>query len=290
MTNDDWLVEQFEQHRKHLLNVAGRLLGSSADGDDTVQEAWIRLSRTDVSTVDNLRGWLTTVVSRLAIDRLRARATAREALTIDNATSELPAESPHLGPETEAVLADSVGAALLVVLNTLAPAERLAFVLHDAFAVPFAEVAEILGRSVSATKQLAHRARIKVHRADPTITDANIDRKRELVDAFLAAAREADVTALVELLDPGVDLHADDRSVRMGSQPVVGNPDAVAAVFSGRAQGAVPVAIDGGVGLGWIIDGRPKVVWDFVIEDDRVTHINMLADPETLSRIELAPL
>jgi RNA polymerase sigma factor (sigma-70 family) len=290
VTNEDWLVEQFEGHRGQLLSVAGRLLGSPADADDAVQEAWIRLSRVDVSTVDNLGGWLTTVVSRLAIDRLRARATAGEATTIDDAASELPAASQHLDPETEAVLSDSVGAALLVVLDTLAPAERLAFVLHDTFAVPFAEVAEILGRSVPATKQLAHRARTKVQRSDRTVTGANIDRRRELVNAFLAAARNADVTALVQLLDPSVDLHADDRSVRTGAPPAVSNPDAVAAVFTGRAQGAVPVAIDGGVGLGWIIDGRPKVVWDFVIEDDRVSHINMLADPETLSRIVLAPL
>jgi RNA polymerase sigma factor (sigma-70 family) len=290
VTGDDWVLEQFERHREHLLHVAGRLLGSPVDADDAVQEAWIRLSRADVSTVENFGGWLTTVVSRLAIDRLRARATAGEAITIDDATSRLPAASQHLDPESEAVLADSVGAALLVVLDTLAPAERLAFVLHDTFAVPVAEVAEILGRSVPATKQLAHRARTKVRRADPTVTDADIDKKRELIDAFLAAARDADVTALVELLDPGVELRADDPAVGMGSPSAVSDPDAVARIFSGRARGAVPVALDGGVGLGWIVDGRPKVVWDFVVEDDRITHINMLADPETLSRIEVTAL
>lgn len=290
MTDTDWLAERFEQHREHLLRVAGRLLGSPADADDAVQEAWIRLSRTDVSTVDNLGGWLTTVVSRLAIDRLRARTTAGERMTIDDSPDQLPAEGQHLDPEAEALLADSVGAALLVVLDTLSPAERLAFVLHDTFAVPFAEVAEILGRSVPATKQLAHRARAKVQRADPTTTNAEVGRRRELVDAFLAAAREANVTALVELLDPAVELHADGRSVQMGSPPAVVDPDAVATVFAGRAQGAVPVAIDGGFGLGWIVNGKPKVVWDFVIDDDRVAHINMLADPETLGRIQLTPL
>ena len=288
MDDDERLIDQFERHRERLLAIATRLLGSPAEAEDTVQEAWIRLSRTDPSAVENLGGWLTTVVSRVAIDQLRARAGHDTPLEeVDRA--HLVSTSDDLDPETETMLAESIGTALLVVLETLGPAERLAFVLHDSFALPYADIAEILGRSEAATKQLAHRARVKVQGADPSTAGIDPQAQRDIVAAFLAASRHADVEALVELLDPAVRVEADGRAVAMGSKQVVVEPAAVAAVFSGRAQEAVPVVIDGAVGIGWLVGGTPKVVWDVVVHDGLITHINMLADPDTLARLELTP-
>jgi RNA polymerase sigma factor (sigma-70 family) len=290
MTESDRLAERFEEQRTHLRAVAYRMLGSAPEADDAVQEAWVRLSRSDPATIENLGGWLTTVVSRVALDMLRSRVSRREdpaeAPTGDGRRAVAPGAG--VDPEHEAVLADSVGAALLVVLDTLAPAERLAFVLHDLFAVPFEEIATILGRSPNAAKQLASRARHKVQGSTPP-ADAP-DRQRAVVAAFLAASRQGRFDALVALLHPDVVLQADGAAVRMGSPAEVLGTDAIAATFSGRALAAQAAVIDGGVGLVWFVDDRPKVAWDFVVADGRIVHIDMLAAGDTLAALELAVL
>ncbi|HKA93736.1 MAG TPA: sigma-70 family RNA polymerase sigma factor [Acidimicrobiia bacterium] len=291
MPEDDWMVDQFEAHRAHLRTVAYRMLGSADEADDAVQEAWFRLNRSDASEIENLGGWLTTVVGRVSLDMLRSRASRRE----DPAGAEPPdpasaAASPAGGdPEHEAVLADTVGSALLVVLDTLTPAERLAFVLHDLFAVPFEEIGAIVGRSPNAAKQLASRARRKVQGRDAA-PDADPARRREVVDAFLAASRGGDFDALVALLDPDVVLVADATAVSMGSPEETRGAAAVAGTFSGRAQAAQPALVDGTPGVVWAVRGRPRVVWDFTIEDGKVVHIDMLAAGETLDDLDLTIL
>jgi len=237
METHDWLAERFEEHRTHLRAVAYRILGSISDADDAVQEAWLRLARSDSSQVENLGGWLTTVVARVSLNMLQSRKTRRE----DPAGSHLPEEiagsAEGAGPEHQAMLADSVGLALLVVLDTLTPAERLAFVLHDMFAMPFEEIAPIVERSPAATRQLASRARRRVQGAD-TAPDADLTRRREIVQAFLAASRNGDLGALVAVLDPDVVVRADQAVVRTGAEPEVRGVDAVAAIFLGRARAA----------------------------------------------------
>jgi len=285
---DDWLATRFEQERGHLRAVAQRLLGSAGEADDAVQETWIRLTGVDPDTVDNLGGWLTTVVSRVALDMLRSRAARREHGAAPPA--ELAARPGTAGdPADEAELADSVGAALLVVLDTLSPAERLAFVLHDTFAVPFDEIAAILGRSPNATKQLAMRARAKVRgSAGPAAADPA--RQRAVVDAFLVAARSGDFAGLLALLDPEVDLRADGVAVGMGSPERIRGAEAVAGSFSGRARNARPALIDGGPGMVWVVGDRLRVAWEFVVEDGRIVAIDMLADPETLGGLVVTVL
>jgi RNA polymerase sigma factor (sigma-70 family) len=289
VTEHDWLADRFEAHRAHLRAVAYRMLGSEVEADDAVQEAWLRLSRSDTNDVENLGGWLTTVVARVSLDMLRSRASRRE----EPAGAHLSdhGESPTAGsdPEHEVLLADTVGSALLVVLDTLSPAERLAFVLHDMFAVPFDEIGAIVGRSSNAAKQLASRARKKVQGSDPT-HDADPSRQRDVVDAFLAASRNGDLAALVALLDPDVVLHADSAAVRMGSPDEVQGAPAVAGIFSGRALGAQPALIDGAVGVVWVVDGRLKVAWDFTISCGKVVHIDMLAAPDSLNDLDLKVL
>src|SRR5438105_3528293 len=247
MQTHDWLAERFEEDRTHLRAVAYRILGSSADADDAVQEAWLRLARSDSSQVENLGGWLTTVVARVSLNMLQSRKTRRE----DPAGSHLPEEiadgADGAGPEHQAVLADSVGLALLVVLDTLAPAERLAFVLHDMFAMPFEEIAPIVERSPAATRQLASRARHRVQGADTT-PDADLARRREIVRAFLAASRNGDFGALVAALDPDVVVRADQAVRRTGADAEVRGAQAVAATFSGRARAAKLALIDGVAG------------------------------------------
>jgi RNA polymerase sigma-70 factor (ECF subfamily) len=284
----DRLADHFEAHRTHLRAVARRMLGSASEADDAVQEAWLRLHRTGADEIENLGGWLTTVVARVSLDMLRARGSRREAPDNDTAQAEDRADRRE-GPEHDAVLSDSVGEALLVVLDTLSPAERLAFVLHDVFAVPFDEIGAIVGRSPSAAKQLASRARHKVQGAD-AVPDADPARQRAVVDAFLAASRDGAFDALVALLDPNVVLVADPEAVRMGSPDEVRGAAAVAGVFSGRALGAQPAVIDGGVGIVWAVNGTLKVAWDFAIEDGRIVHIEMLAASETLDGLELEVL
>ena len=285
MSDARLLATRFEAERPRLTAVAYRMLGSRAEADDAVQEAWLRLSRSDADAIDNLSGWLTTVVARVSLDVLRARTSRREDLSGGPPEpADLRAVRP--APEDEAVLADSVGAALLVVLDTLTPAERLAFVLHDMFGVPFDEIGPMLGRSSAASKQLASRARHKVrgtdagHAVDP-------HRQKEVVDAFLSASRHGEFEALVALLDPNIVLRADAIAVQMGAPAELRGADAVAGMFSGRAKGARSAVVDGAAGLAWIVGGSPKVVWEFAVADGKVTAIEMLAAPETLEGLHL---
>jgi RNA polymerase sigma factor (sigma-70 family) len=287
MADADSLGSLFEPHRARLRAVAYRMLGSAPEADDAVQETWLRLSGSDSNEIENLGGWLTTVVARVALDMLRSRGSRREDPSGAPLPDDLEGVVAEPGPEDEAVLADSVGAALLVVLDTLTPAERLAFVLHDMFAVPFDEIGVIVNRSPSAAKQLASRARRKVQGSDPP-SDADPVRQRVVVDAFLAASRAGKFDALVSLLDPDIVLEADASAVRMGSPETVVGSNAVAATFSGRALGAQAALIDGAVGMVWVVGGNTKVAWDFTIVDDKVTHISMLAAPDTIDDLDLA--
>ncbi len=289
MTEADRLGQQFEARRAHLRSVAYRMLGSSGEADDAVQEAWLRLSRSDPSSIENLSGWLTTVVARVSLDMLRSRGARREEPAGVHPPDELESVAPDDDPEHEAVLADSVGAALFVVLDALTPAERLAFVLHDMFAVPFDEIGSIVGRSPAAAKQLASRARRKVQGSHRP-SDADPVRQRVVVDAFLAASRQGEFATLVALLDPEIVLEADAAAVSMGSPEVVLGASAVAASFSGRAQGAQPALIDGAVGMAWVAGGRTRVAWEFTIVEDKVVHIAMLAERDTLDDLDLTVL
>jgi RNA polymerase sigma-70 factor (ECF subfamily) len=290
-----FLAERFEANRTHLRSVAYRMLGSMTDADDAVQETWLRLSRADTSGVENLTAWLTTVVARVSLDMLRSRTSRREQQFGDS-VPERPASHEHRAdPEHEAILADSVGLALLVVLDTLAPAERLAFVLHDMFAVPFDEIASVLGRSPAAAKQLASRARRRVQGAasDDDDIETDLTRQRAVVDAFLAASRDGDFDALLALLDPDVVLRADSTVVkrrRSGMEREVGGAPAVAGTFAGRARGAQMAIIDGFVGAMWAQGGRTRVVFDFRIAHGKIVGIEMVADPDRLGQMELEVL
>ncbi|MET7420996.1 sigma-70 family RNA polymerase sigma factor [Dactylosporangium sp. NPDC005555] len=275
-TVSDVLARRFEEHRGHLRGVALRMLGSHAEADDAVQEAWLRLSRADHAAVDNLGGWLTTVVGRICLDLLRARKAAPDAVVLRAAPD----------PEQEALLADEVGQAMLVVLDTLTPGERLAFVLHDLFTVPFEDIARIVGRSPAAARQLASRGRRRVQGAS-LLEKADLPRQREVVDAFLAASRAGDFEALLALLDPEVVLRADAATVLTGAAPTVHGAHAVATTFSGRARGARLALVDGFVGAVWSTGGTPRVVFDFVVTDGRVVEIELLGDPSTLDRLDL---
>jgi RNA polymerase sigma factor (sigma-70 family) len=288
MHDGDWLARRFEAHRGHLRAVAYRMLGSSSEADDAVQEAWLRLSRSDTSAVDNLGGWLTTVVARVCLNMLQARTARREDPVGGDLPDAVATRREGDDPEQQALEADSVGIALLVVLDTLTPAERLAFVLHDLFAVPFEEIAPIVERSPAATRQLASRARRRLQGAPPP--DADLARRRAVVDAFLAASREGDFEALVALLDPGVVLRADRAAVRAGASTEVRGAAAVAGTFSGRARAARSALVDGVPGAVWAAGGRPRVVFGFTITDGRIVQIDLLADPDHLARLELAVL
>jgi RNA polymerase sigma-70 factor (ECF subfamily) len=269
--------------------VAYRILGSPADADDAVQEAWLRLARSDSSQVENLGGWLTTVVARVSLNMLQSRKTRREDPLGSHLPDEITGSADGTGPEHQAVLADSVGLALLVVLDTLTPAERLAFVLHDMFAMPFDEIAPIVDRSPAATRQLASRARRRVQGADTT-PDADLTRRREIVRAFLAASRNGDLGALVAALDPDVLLRADHAVVRMGTEAEVRGAAAVSAFFSGRARGARLVLINGVTGAVWMHGGRPRVVFSFTLDNGKITAIDLLGDPAVLSKLDLVTL
>jgi RNA polymerase sigma-70 factor (ECF subfamily) len=280
----DWLTQRFEENRSHLRAVAFRMLGSSAEAEDAVQEAWLRLARSDVSTVDNLGGWLTTVVARISLDLLRARRTRRE--------EPMPETDPVAGdpdPEREALLADAVGPALLVVLDTLAPAERLAFVLHDLFAVPFDEIATILDRSPASARQLASRARRRVQGAPPPEAP-DPHRRREVVAAFLTASRTGDMTGLLALLHPDVTLRADGAMVASGADAEVLGPDAVAGVFAGRAKAARLALLDGEPGLIWQHRGEVRVVFAFTVVEGAVTDIEMIGDPGRLAELDVVTI
>jgi RNA polymerase sigma factor (sigma-70 family) len=282
------LAEQFEHNRTHLRAVAYRMLGSETAADDAVQESWLRLSRAGADGVENLGGWLTTVVARVCLDMLRSRKSRREEPLGAQEPEPIVSRDGGVDPEHEALLADSVGLALLVVLETLTPAERVAFVLHDLFDVPFDEIAPIVGRSPAAARQLASRARRRVQGAAASGTD--VIRQRAVVDAFLAASRGGDFDALLALLDPDVVLRADTAAVQAGASEELRGAPAVAGQFSGRAQVAQPALVDGAVGLVWAPGGQPRVVFDFTIAGGKVVAIEMVADSERLGQLDLVVL
>jgi RNA polymerase sigma-70 factor (ECF subfamily) len=285
----DWLGAQFQTNRSRLRAVAYRMLGSLTEADDAVQESWLRVSRSGTSGVQNMAGWLTTVVARVCLDMLRSRTSRREEPFGVQAPEPIASREDGIDPEREALLADSVGPALLVVLETLTPAERLAFVLHDMFAVPFDEIARIVGRSPAAARQLASRARRRVQGAAP-VPDADLTRQGEVVDAFLAASRGGDFDALLALLDPDVVLRADHAAVNAGASREVRGATAVAGTFSGRARFAQPVLVDGAEGAVWAPGGRPRVVFDFTITRGKIIEIHLVADPERLRHLDLTVL
>jgi RNA polymerase sigma-70 factor (ECF subfamily) len=283
MEEHEALAERFEVNRVHLRAVAYRMLGSISEADDAVQEAWLRLNRSGDAGVENLNSWLTTVVARVCLDMLRSRKSRREEPLGVHLTD------PIANPEHEAMLADSVGLALLVVLETLAPAERLAFVLHDMFAMPFDEIAPIVQRSPAAARQLASRARRRVQ-GTTAAGDTDLTGRREIVDAFLAASRSGDFDALLALLDPDVVLRADPAAVRMGPAAEVQGSAEVAATFSGRVRTAQLALVNGAAGAVWAPGGRPRVVFVFTIDGGKIVQIEMLADPARLSELDLSIL
>ncbi|WP_327150093.1 sigma-70 family RNA polymerase sigma factor [Nocardia sp. NBC_01329] len=287
MDYTEWLIREFEANRTHLRAVAYRMLGSVTDAEDAVQEAWIRLSRADVADVDNLAGWLTTVVSRVSLNELQRRKSRREQLSGTDVVDDRAERATTISPEQETMMADSVGSALLVVLDTLSPAERLAFVLHDMFAVPFDEIAEIVGRSSTATRQLASRARRRVHGIDQPAAIDTAQRK-QIVDAFLRAARTGRFDTLLELLDPDVVVRADNTVVAAGAAAEVIGADAVARTFTGRAQGARPALVDREPGAIWTVGGRPRIVFTFAILDAKIVGIEMIGDPEKIVSMGLS--
>ena len=293
MGEQDWLAKRFEANRTHLRAVAYRMLGSPSEAEDAVQEAWLRLNRSDTSGVDNLGGWLTTVVGRVSLDMLRSRKSRREEHFEERPDRDLPdpVADPEdaTGPEHEALLADSLGPALLAVLETLTPTERVAFVLHDVFGVPFGEIAPVVGRSPNAAKMLASRARRRV-RGGSSTPEADLARQREVVGAFLKASRDGDFGALLAVLDPEVVLRADRAAVRLGASGEVRGAQEVAETFSGRAQAARPALIDGAAGAVWAQGGRPRVVFGFTIAGGKIVGIDMLAESARLHGLDVALL
>ncbi len=283
------IAARFEENRVRLRAVAYRILGSPSEADDAIQEAWLRLSRSDSGAVENLDGWLTTVVSRVCLDVLRARKLHREDPLDNDDVLEAVSGSEANAAEQEMQLADSLGPALLIVLETLAPSERIAFVLHDLFAVSFDEIAAIVGKSPAAARQLASRARRRVQGTDAA-PDAGRARQREVVAAFLAASRAGNFEALLALLDPNVELRPDAAAVKMGAAMGVVGAEAVARGASGRAHGARLALIDGIVGAVWAPKGKPRVVLGFTIVGEKITAIDLIADPTRLATIDLVVL
>lgn len=295
----DLLALRFEEHRTHLRAVAYRMLGSIGEAEDAVQEAWLRLSRTDVGGVENLGGWLTTVVARLCLNGLRARETRRED-PLDDPTARTPRmpdvvlarEGGAVDPQDEVLLADSVGLALLVVLESLAPAERLAFVLHDMFSVPFDEIALMLDKTPTATRQLASRARRRVQGQAPAL-DPDLSRQRAAVSAFFAATRDGDFDALLSLLHPDVVLRSDGGVLRAGQSVVLTGARTVgsqAALYGGLAPFVRPVLVNGAAGVLCVVEGRLMSMLAFTVTDGRITAIDVLSDPDRLDAIDLGPL
>lgn len=292
MTDQDWLADRFETNRSHLLAVAYRMLGSLTEADDAVQEAWIRLSRTDPRGVENLRAWLTTVVGRICLNVLRSRRTRREAPLETYVPDPLVSPEGGVDPEQEAILGDSLGLALLAVLDSLNPAERVAFVLHDVFAVPFEQIAPIVGRSPTAARQLASRARRRVQGAP--VPDTNLDGQWAVVDAFLAAARDGDFERLLAVLDPDVVLRSDGGTARPDLISLLRGSEAVATgalTFRRFTETATRVLINGVPGgIAWAPDGTPFAVVSVTVAGGRIVSIDILADPERLRRLDLDPL
>ncbi len=299
MAERDTLTDRFESHRAHLRTVAYRMLGSAPEADDAVQEAWLRLSRAETGAVENLGGWLTTVVARICLDMLRARRSRREEALSPTTQEALPGREGEQ-PDRELWLADSIGLALLVVLDTLAPVERIAFVLHDLFDLPFDEIAPIVERSPAATRQLASRARRRVQGA-PHVSEADRTRQRQMVEAFLTAARGGDFDPLLAALDPEVVLRADPIAVQTAAAragtgapllaPELRGARAVAEAFKGRARGAQAALVDGVAGAMWAPgNGPPVAVFSFTFAAGKITAIDLVMDPDHLREIEIAPL
>jgi RNA polymerase sigma factor (sigma-70 family) len=290
MNGHDWLAERFEAHRAHLRAVAYRMLGSLSEADDAVQEAWLRLSRSEVSGIENLGGWLTTVVARVCLNQLRSRNSRREQPLGVHMPDPVVSRADGVNPEHEALLADSVGLALLVVLDTLTPAERLAFVLHDMFAVPFDQIAPIVGSSPAAARQLASRARRRVQQAAPT-PDADLTRQRAVVDAFFAASRNGDFAALVAVLDPDVVLRSDGGPSRPGASAVIHGGSTVAEqalIFARLSPFVRPALVNGAAGVVVAPRGRPFSVMGFTVRNGKIIAIDVLADPTRLRQLDLA--
>ncbi len=292
MNDATWLAERFEAARPRLQRIALRMLGSATESDDALQETWLRISRTDAGHVANLQGWLTTVVARVCLDALKWRESRREHLTPDDPRRDVAANAPGERPEEEALLADSIGMALLILLDALPPAERVAFVLHDTFDVPFDDIAAIVGRTPEAARQLASRARRRVRGASEG-RDAATQRRDELVRAFLQASRSGNFSALLALLDPGATLRADAAAVAMGGaaywqsdrlQAGIEGADAVARAFSGRARAARAAFIDGEPAAVWMEAGELRVAFRFTVTGDRIAAIDLIADRATLAR------
>jgi RNA polymerase sigma-70 factor (ECF subfamily) len=293
MDENEWLADRFEDHRAHLRAVAYRMLGSLTEADDAVQDTWLRLSRSGAGGVENLGGWLTTIVARVCLNMLRSRTTRREEALGVHLPDPVISPPGVLQPDEEAVLADSVGLALLVVLDTLSPAERLAFVLHDMFQLPFEEIAPMVGRSPTAARQLASRARRRVKGADLPAPDPDLARQRDVVDAFFLAARGGDLGALVALLDPDVVLRADFGARRPAASRVVRGAAAVARqAVLGALPGADlhPALVNGAAGAVVTVGGRPFAVLGFAVAEGRILEIDAIADPERVRRVAAAVL
>jgi RNA polymerase sigma-70 factor (ECF subfamily) len=285
MDERELLARRFEAHRAHLRGVAYRMLGSAEEADDAVQESWLRMSRANADDVDNLGGWMTTIVARICLDRLRARS-ARPEETLGGHEPEPSERRRHeRSPEEDVELADSVGLALLIVLEKLNPAERVAFVLHDMFDLSFDEIAPIVGRTSVATRQLASRARRRVQGA--STSDVDQRRKREVVEAFIAASRAGDFEGLMAVLDPEIVLRSDAEAVRLGGPAEVHGAAAVAELFKGRARAAVPGLIDGEFGILVPIEGRMLFVLELTFEGGRIASIDALADHDMLASLEV---
>jgi RNA polymerase sigma factor (sigma-70 family) len=289
MDNQDWLAERFEANRSRLRGIAYRMLGSLTEADDAVQEAWIRLSRTDTTHVDNLRAWLTTVVGRVCLNMLQSRKTRREASLEIHLPDLIVSPEEGIDPEQEALLGDSVGLAMLVVLDSLTPAERVTFVLHDVFAVPFDEIAPIVGRTPTAARQLASRARRRVQGAP--VPDVDLDGQWAVVDAFLAAARAGDFERLIGVLDPEVVVRSDGGVARPGLTSLVRGARAVAEqsmTFRGFVETSTRILVNGiPGGVAWAPDGSPFAVLALTVKGGRIVVIEVLADPDRLGRLDL---
>lgn len=288
MDDRDWLAGRFEEHRPHLRAVAYRMLGSLTEADDAVQDAWVRVSRAGADEVENLGGWLTTIVSRVCLNRLRSRNARREVPVETFVPDPVVTREGELLPEDEALLADSVGLALQVVIQTLSPAERLAFVLHDMFALPFEEIGQMMGRTSQATRQLASRARRRVRGAEIPREERDVGRQRALVDAFLAAGRAGDLDALIAVLHPDVVLRADYSPSSPDHSTVIRGAQAVAQQARLGARPATelhPALVNGTAGVVVTIQGRPFVVMAFTVGDDKIVEIDIIGDPERVGRV-----
>jgi len=292
MDDNDWLNRQFDANRPHLRSVAYKMLGSLSEADDAVQETWIRLSRTDTAEIENLGGWLTTVTARVCLNMLRSRESRREESLSVHVPDPIVSNERGLDPEDQALLADSVGLALLVVLETLTPAERLSFVLHDMFAMRFEDIAPIVDRSPAAARQLASRARRRVQGSAP-VPDTDLSRQREVVDAFLAAARSGDFEALLEVLDPDIVLRADSGAAMVAASRELRGAAEVAKqalAFRRFAAGSRVALVNGAIGVVNLQDGKPFAVMGITVAGGKIVELDILADPERLSRLDLAVL